>query len=68
MVSFAGVEGSLVDDPELWKCIPNDAFFAAVSSAWAGTNLTGPAWASWLSSYRIIIRAKLQGEYYFASH
>jgi hypothetical protein len=32
--TFAGTEGSLLDDPQLWKRVSNDAFFTAVRRAW----------------------------------
>jgi hypothetical protein len=33
--SFSGMQGSLLDNPELWRSVPNDALFSAVRSAWA---------------------------------
>ncbi len=32
--TFAGTVGSLLDDPQLWKRVSNDAFFAAIRRAW----------------------------------
>ncbi len=28
--SFSGVEESLLDNPELWRRVPNDALFSAI--------------------------------------
>ncbi len=33
--SFSGVQGSLLNNAELWKSVPDDAFFSAIRSAWA---------------------------------
>jgi hypothetical protein len=35
--TFAGTEGSLFDDRQLWKRVSNDAFFAAIRRAWTST-------------------------------
>jgi hypothetical protein len=33
--SFNGVQGSLLNNAELWKSVPNDTFFSAIWSSWA---------------------------------
>jgi hypothetical protein len=44
--SCNGVQGSLLTNPELWKSVPNDAFFSAIRSAWAAYTTAQPAWNS----------------------
>ncbi len=44
--SFSGVEGSLLDNPELWRRVPNDALFSAMRSAWTAYTTSQPAWDS----------------------
>jgi hypothetical protein len=44
--SFSGVQGSLVDNPELWRSVPNEAFFSAIRSAWPTYTTSQPAWDS----------------------
>ncbi len=44
--SFNGVQGSLLTNPELWRSVPNDAFFSAIRSAWAAYTTARPAWDS----------------------
>ncbi len=44
--SFSGVQGSLVDNSELWRSVPNDAFFSAIRSAWTAYTTSQPAWDS----------------------
>ena len=44
--SFNGVQGSLLTNPELWRSVPNDAFFSAIRSAWAAYTTTQPTWDS----------------------
>jgi hypothetical protein len=44
--SFSGVQGSLLDNPELWRSVPNDAFFSAIRSAWAAYTTSQPVWDS----------------------
>jgi hypothetical protein len=44
--SFSGVAGSLLDNPELWRRFPNDAFFSAIRSAWTACTTAQPAWNS----------------------
>ncbi len=33
-------------NPELWRSVPNDAFFLAIRSAWAAYTTAQPAWDS----------------------
>jgi hypothetical protein len=40
------VQGSLLNNPELWRSVPNDAFFSAIRSAWAAYTTAQPAWDS----------------------
>jgi hypothetical protein len=44
--SFSGVEGSLLDNPELWQRVPNNASFSAIRSAWTAYTTAQPAWDS----------------------
>jgi hypothetical protein len=44
--SFSGVQGSLLDSPELWRSAPNDALFSAIRSAWTAYTTSQPAWDS----------------------
>jgi hypothetical protein len=44
--SFSGVQGSLSDNPELWRSVPNDAFFSAIRSALSSYTTLQPAWDS----------------------
>ncbi len=44
--SFSGVQGSLLNNSELWRSIPNDAFFTAIRSAWTAYTTSQPAWDS----------------------
>ena len=44
--SFSGVQGSLLNNAELWRSVPNDAFFSAIRSAWAAYTTSQPAWDS----------------------
>jgi hypothetical protein len=44
--SFSGVAGSLLDNPELWRRVPNDALFSAIRSAWTAYTTSQPAWDS----------------------
>jgi hypothetical protein len=44
--SFSGVEGSLLDNPDLWQRVPNDALFSAIRSAWTAYTTFQPAWDS----------------------
>jgi hypothetical protein len=44
--SFNDVQGSLLNNAELWKSVPNDAFFSAIRSAWAAYTTAQPAWDS----------------------
>ncbi len=44
--NFNGVQGSLLNNAELWKSVPNDAFFSAIGSAWAAYTTAQPAWDS----------------------
>jgi hypothetical protein len=44
--SFSGVQGSLLNNPKLWKSVPNDAFFSAIRSAWTTYTTSQPAWDS----------------------
>ncbi len=44
--SFSGVQGSLLNNSELWKSVPNDAFFSAIRSAWTAYRTSQPAWDS----------------------
>jgi hypothetical protein len=48
--SFSGVQGSLSDNPELWRSVPNDAFFSAIRSAWSTYTTSQPAWGSQLTA------------------
>jgi hypothetical protein len=41
--SFSGVQGSLLDNPELWRSVPNNAFFSAIRSAWTAYTTSQPA-------------------------
>ncbi len=41
--SFSGVQGSWADNPELWRSVPNDAFFSAIRSAWSTYTTSQPA-------------------------
>ncbi len=43
--TFAGTEGSLLDDPQLWKRVSNDAFFAAIRRAWDFYDAPHTSWA-----------------------
>ncbi len=44
---FSGMEGSLLDNPELWQRVPNDAFFfSAIRSAWTAYTTLQPSWDS----------------------
>jgi hypothetical protein len=42
--SFSGVQGSLVDNSELWRSVPNDALFSEIRSAWAAYTTLPPPW------------------------
>ncbi len=44
--SFNGVQGSLLNNPELWRSVPNDAFYSAIRSAWTAYTTAQPAWDS----------------------
>ncbi len=44
--SFNGMQRSLLTNPELWRSVPNDAFFSAIRSAWAAYTTAQPAWDS----------------------
>ncbi len=43
--TFAGTVGSLLDDPQLWKRVSNDAFFAAIRRAWDFYDAPHTSWA-----------------------
>ncbi len=42
--SFSGMQGSLVDNSELWRSVPNDVLFSAIRSAWATYITLPPTW------------------------
>ncbi len=44
--SFNGVQGSLLNNRELWRSVPNDPFFSAIRSAWEAYTTAQPAWDS----------------------
>jgi hypothetical protein len=44
--NFSGVPGSLSENPELCRSVPNDAFFSAIRSAWSSQ----AAWSSQLTA------------------
>ncbi len=48
--NFSGVPGSLSENPNLWRSIPNDAFFSAIRSAWSTYTTSQPAWSSQLTA------------------
>jgi hypothetical protein len=44
--SFSGVQRSLLNNAEVWRSVPNDAFFSAIRSAWTAYTTSLPAWDS----------------------
>jgi hypothetical protein len=42
---FAGSKGSLLEDPQLWRCVSNDAFFAAIRLARDHYDAPHSSWA-----------------------